>query len=145
MPVGGRKPKPQGQAVTRHQQTHEWTEVANVPFKNGRKLPQRRTNGRLYPSAVREMWKAWSTMPHCIHWTASDWAFALTTIELAALFEETGESKFATELRNREKVLGTTVDFRRDLRVRYVDAPKPEKRSLAPAAGVTNIADFRNL
>ena len=32
MPVSGRKPKPQGQAVTRHPQSYEWTEVPNVPF-----------------------------------------------------------------------------------------------------------------
>lgn len=145
MPVGGAKPKPQGQAVTRHQQVHEWTEVANVPFKRGPKLPQRRANGRLWPPEVRKMWEAWASMPHCVHWAKSDWAFALVTIELAALVYD-GEPKYATELRNRERVLGTTMDFRRDLRIRYIE-PKKAAAAGAAASGVTSLADWadRNL
>ncbi len=79
-------------------------------------------------------------MPHCKLWGSAEWDFALDSLELAALMHD-GESKLATELRNRERVLGTTMDFRRDLRIRYVP-PKVEGDS---SAEVTNIADYRNL
>jgi len=63
----------------------------------------------------------------------------LATIDLAALVFD-GEPKYATEVRNREKVMGTTVDYLRDLRIRYVDSVENED-----PAGVTNIADYRDL
>lgn len=139
MPVTGRKPKPQGQARHRVQPVHEWTEVERVPFAEGPDLPERRANGRVWPDEVKATWDAWRAMPHCKLWGPSDWRFALATIDLAALVQD-GEPKYATEVRNRERVLGTTLDFRRDLRIRYID-PKPEAES---AAGVTNIADYRD-
>ena len=52
-------------------------------------------------------------------------SFALDTLELAADFHKTGEPRFGTELRNREKVLGTTLDYLRGLRIRYVEAREP--------------------
>jgi hypothetical protein len=78
-------------------------------------------------------------MPHCKLWGPAEWEFALDSIELAALVHG-GEWKCSTELRNREKVMGTTVDYLRDLRIRYVDPVENEA-----AAGVTNIADYRDL
>jgi len=73
-------------------------------------------------------------------WGPAEWDFALDAIELAALLHEKGSSNLATELRNREKVLGTTVDYLRALRIRYVDPPAE-----GGSAEVTNIADYRNL
>lgn len=140
MPVSGRKQKPPGQAVTRHKPIHEWTEVERIPFDGGPGLPERRANGRPWPNEVKETWDAWRSMPHCRLWGPSDWRFALQTIDIAALIHD-GETKYATELRNREKVLGTTLDFRRDLRIRYVE-PHDEKQQ---SAEVTNIADYRAL
>jgi hypothetical protein len=49
------------------------------------------------------------------------------------------DPKWYTELRNREKVMGTTHDYRRALRIRYV---APSARAPAP---VTQLDDFRNL
>jgi hypothetical protein len=40
-----------------------------------------------------------------------------------------GPIGLATELRNREKVLGTTIDSRRDLRIRYTDPRRPRSRT----------------
>jgi hypothetical protein len=54
-------------------------------------------------------------------WSESDWEFAFDTAALKAKFHAEPASALATEMRNREKVLGTTADFRRDLRIRYVD------------------------
>ncbi|HVM13619.1 MAG TPA: hypothetical protein VM287_04735 [Egibacteraceae bacterium] len=77
-------------------------------------------------------------MPHCRLWRDSDWQFALDTALIAAEFHM-GDTRTATELRNREKVLGTTVDFRRDLRIRYVE---PDE---GPTAEVTRLDDYRDL
>lgn len=140
MPIRGRKPKPEGQAVNRNKPTHDWTEVPNVPFKGGPKLGRVRVNGQPWMKRTRDKWAAWSSMPHCAIWGAAEWDFALDAIELAAQFHA-GDPKVATELRNRERVLGTTGDYRRDLRIRYVD-PAGEKDQ---PATVTSLDDYRDL
>lgn len=143
MPVAGRKPKAAGQSVTRHKPTHDWTEVVNEPFTGeSPDLPEKRTIMTPFgPQDVelramtRTWWESTRSMPHCILWTPSDWSFALTTAMVAdAAFS--GGVGAATELRNREKVLGTTVDYRRDLRIRYVEA------ITAPAAENVIPVDF---
>lgn len=140
MAITGRKPKPQGQAVHRNKVVHDWTEIENVPFVGGPDLPEFTAQRRAWQAPVRATWDAWRSMPHCKLWTGSDWAFALMTVELVALVYD-GETKWAAEVRNRERVLGTTAEFRRDLRIRYVDP----KDAAAAEAGVTNIADYRDL
>lgn len=75
-------------------------------------------------------------MPHCIIWDSSDWQFAMDTAYVAAAFHR-GNIKAATELRQREKIMGTTVDSRRDLRIRYVDPP------VAAPAGITAIDKYK--
>lgn len=146
MAITGRKPKPEGQAVNRVKPVHDWTEVPNVPFKGGPKLPPRRMNGRSWEARIRAKWKAWSTMPHCALWPPSTWEFALDSIELAALVYD-GEPRFAAELRAREKTLGTTPEALRDLRIRYVDADKAaaSSRAAGGSAKVAQIDDYRDL
>lgn len=139
MGMAGRKPKPDGQARTRHKATHDQTEVPNVPFADGPKLPKYRPDGEAWPPATRKWWKSVSTMPHCVLWAESEWQFALDTAFVASKWHE-GDLKAATELRNREKVLGTTFEYRRDLRIRYVE-PEPEDSG----AEVTRLDDFRDL
>jgi len=138
MPVVGRKPKPERQAVTRHRQTHDWTEVEDVPFHGGRRLPERQPSGSAWPPQTKRWWKTISTMPHCVLWSDSDWLFAEHTARLVALFDS-GYLQLAKEIRDRERVMGTTVDYRRDLRIRYVD-PKADV-----PAGVVSLDDYRNL
>ena len=138
--IAGRKPKPQGQARHRVKPVHDWTEVENVAFVGGPKLPRLRTNGRPWMKRTKDKWLAWSTMPHCVLWGPAEWDFALDAIELAAQFHE-GVSRAATELRSREKVIGTTIDSRRDLRIRYV-----EPKVVEPAGeNVTSLSDYRDL
>lgn len=138
MPVGGAKPKPEGQSRTRHKPVHDWTEVEDVPYADGPKLPRTRANGQPWMKRTKDKWETWRSMPHCVLWGPAEWDFALDAIELAALVHG-GEPKYATELRNRERVLGTTMDFRRDLRIRYVEAKAVK---LAP---VVQADDFRDL
>jgi hypothetical protein len=76
-------------------------------------------------------------MPHCRLWNPGDWQFALDTAMIAAAFHA-GDIKQAVELRQREKVMGTTLDARRDLRIRYIEPLPKEER-----VGVTAIEDYR--
>lgn len=129
MPVAGRKPK-QG-AINRNKPTHDWTEVYDVPFRDGPDLPEypvSRLPGEddahegWHPMTL-EWWDDVRTMPHAVLWKRSDWRFAFDTALVADRLYS-GDMKAATELRNREKVLGTTADYRRDLRIRYVEPPE---------------------
>lgn len=147
MAVAGRKPAASGQTRHRVKPSVDWVEVPNVPYEGERpELPASRTvvtrDGQvqvdLQPLTLR-WWDTVSRMPHCSLWTESDWMFALTTATVAdAAF--CGIASAATELRNREKVMGTTVEYRRDLRIRYVDQAVKDK-----PAEVANIADYRDL
>lgn len=154
MAIPGAKPKPPGQAVTRHKPVHEWVEVVDVPFEGGPKLPTRYaiiapedgapTSVRIeWPKATRAWWRVISRMPHCVLWTESDWQFAIETAEAHARFIE-GRTN-GTELRIRQKQLGTTMDSRRDLRIRYVKPrAEAERRKTEPAGeAVVNLDDYR--
>jgi hypothetical protein len=139
MPVTGRKPKPEGQKRNRVKPVYDWVEVKDVPFSEPHKLaPCPRWLGR-WPEATKRWWKLISTMPHCVLWSESDWSFAQDTALVAARFHE-GDMRAAAELRNREKVLGTTVDYRRDLRIRYVSEVEDDEAS---PATVTQMDRYR--
>ncbi|QZH58859.1 hypothetical protein K1X22_21775 [Mycolicibacterium farcinogenes] len=92
---------------------------------------------REWPKEALRKWRAWSTMPHAKNWTAAEWELAFDSLEVAASFIET--SRVATELRNREKLLGTTAEARRNLRIRYVEKEQEGPRLTV----VTN--DFADL
>lgn len=138
MPAAGRKPKPAGQQRHRNKPTHEWTEVPNVPYTGPKPRLPKRDGG--WPERTKRKWRAWASMPHCRLWGDAEWDFALDSIELAAQFHE-GNERVATELRNREKVLGTTVDYRRDLRIRYVEPHSDD----AEGVNVANLDDYRDV
>src|SRR3990172_586872 len=137
MAITGRKPKPESERRNRVRPVHDWLEVECVPFVGARKLPHRRPTGLPWPKETKRWWQAVSTMPHCVIWQESDWRFALDTAIVAAAFHD-GDLQRAKELRDREKVMGTTADARRDLRIRYIDPIAPEERQ-----GVTAIDTYR--
>lgn len=137
MAVAGRKPKAPGQALNRNKPTHDWTEVENVPYRDGPDLPAYPV-ARLDPESdpldgwhtmTLDWWDDVRSMPHARLWTRSDWRFAFDTALVADRFYS-GDVKAAAELRIREKTLGTTADYRRDLRIRYIEP----RDSLAPDA-----------
>lgn len=151
MPVAGRKPKPPGQAVHRGKPTHDWTDVEATPFTDAPpvELPDSRRivnklgetlDLSLNPMTVR-WWERLRRMPHCVLWSESDWQFAADTALVADAFYY-GQTSAAVELRQREKILGTTVDARRDLRIRYVDPPA---QVAGDDSGVTHLDDYRDL
>lgn len=148
MPIPGPTPKERPLRPRRSRAT-DWTTVEDTPHdgQNAPRLPKTRTVSTptgmeerpLHPM-VRTWWDSVRTMPHCRLWTPSDWQFALTTALVAdlAFFGGVGA---ATELRNREKVLGTTADYRRALRIRYVPSAKADWEPLQ----VTSLDDYRDL
>jgi hypothetical protein len=139
MPVAGRKPKPDGQKRNRVKPVHDWTEVVDVPYAGPVPSLPRRRGG--WSARTKRKWAAWSSMPHCVLWGPAEWDFALDALELAAQFHD-GNERVATELRNREKILGTTRDFLRDLRIRYVsDDPETGDGD----ASVTAIDEYRQM
>lgn len=151
MAVKGRKPKPDGQAITRHALKHDWTDVRDVPFDNAPKLPAKRLLGKPWPPMTRKWWKAISTMPHCILWTEGDWQFAIDTALIVAEFHD-GDVKAAAEMRARDKLLGTTMENRRDLRIRYIDPDAAEPASVSDdddddsdGSNVAQMASYREV
>ncbi len=147
MPVAGRKPKPEEERRNRMPAAHDWTEVERVPYEGDVPLlpqrweldPEEGVKVRLqWPARTRAWWRVISSMPHCVLWTESDWQYALDVAEVHARFVEGSNG---TELRIREKQLGVTMDARRDLRIRYVEARPEQTRT----AGVTSLDDYRNL
>ena len=128
MPVRGTKPKPEDQRRNFSKPTHDWVEVEDVPY-DGKVPPLPREVG--FPALTRRWWKVISRMPHCRLWAEADWQFALDNAIVAAAFHG-GDLKVATELRQREKIMGTTADARRDLRIRYVSEAAKLVASVVP-------------
>lgn len=152
MPVAGRKPKADGEKRNRVKPVHDWTEVDDLPYDGPKpRLPRSRwVPDKGGPVEVnlsrltRAWWRAISTMPHCRLWSASDWQFAIATA-IVADDAFAGSTSAAAELRQREKILGTTYDARRDLRIRYVTpAGDADGISDAATATVTHLDDVRS-
>ncbi len=146
MAMSGRKPS-ERPVVHRNKPTVDWTDVVNEPYSGPvPELPASRTiiNKDGEPTEIplenrtRFWWTALTKMPHCVLWQDSDWAFAIDTAMVHATASHGVVSAMA-ELRMREKIMGTTVDARRDLRIRYVE---PEVETILEV--VTNIDERRN-
>ena len=147
MGLPGKKPTANtSQLRNQNRQAADWTEVVNAPYVG--EVPDLPSSRVVLTRAGQETvdmldltvewWATISRMPHCTLWSDSDWLFAKTTAFVAdAAF--CGISSASTELRNREKVLGTTVEYRRDLRIRYVDPPQEKTEN------VSRIDDYRDL
>lgn len=141
MGMSGRKPNEK--AVTRHKPVIDWIEVEDTPYTGEvPELPLTRTfinpKGEVQEVPIekrtRNWWEAISQMPHCILWKQSDWQFALDTAMVHASASH-GSVTAMGELRQREKIMGTTVDARRDLRIRYI-SPEVEEPILTPVASI---------
>ncbi len=103
-----------------------------MAFEAAPELPGR------WNKAVMRWWSSVSRMPHCVLWDDSDWQFAMDTAYIARDFYY-GVSNAAAELRRREAIMGTTLDSRRRLRIRYV-----EPSSETPE-GVTALDEYRKM
>lgn len=125
----------------------DWIEVEDKPFAGG--LEQKCPIIDAHGSTLR-WWEAIRVMPHAVLWTETDWIFAEDTALLKEKFYN-GEltDTAASEMRRREDQMGTTVEARRKIRIRYV-APKVKavtttpETATTPTPGVTNIASRRD-
>lgn len=161
MAMVGAKPK-EDRSQIRHRNPvavgAEWVDVEDLPF-NGPPLGDRPASSTLaperpggedadlagWPWATERWWEAVRTMPHAKLWTVAEWETARAAAETHARFIEGWKGcASGAELRQREKALGMTRDSRRDLRIRYVE-PKAAPDPNATPAGVTNLADYRDL
>jgi hypothetical protein len=97
------------------------------------------------PEHVRARWNAWRQLPHSKLWQASDWDFAFDTAELlakAADADGDGPVALWSEIRLRERTLGTTWDARQSMRLRCVASLPDEDGQGGP---VSQLDDYRNL
>lgn len=124
MGYGGARPKEDRSQIRHRNPVHEFDEIPDVAW-DGPALPARYRFDKAgqervaeWPSATKRWWESVRTMPHCKRWTASDWEFAFTTAEQHAKTQERGVGY--TELRQREFKMGTTLDARNAMRIRYV-------------------------
>jgi hypothetical protein len=134
-----------------------WLEVENVPFRGRRpSLPKRpigqgalqllkliedaeerekaRRELEQYPRETRAWWHRITRLPHCVLWDDGDWQFALDTARIHAAIVE-GDIRLSTELRAREKQMGTTLKARELLKIRYVEPEEsvsPETPAMEP-------------
>lgn len=141
MGFSGRKPKEDRTQVRHRNPVHEFREIPDVPFE-GHRLPDR--EGRVgWPASTCRWWETIRRMPHAKEWTPGDWEFAFETAELHARLAERSGGSF-TELRQRERLMGTTWDARNSMRIRYVKPSEATKREDAgevePAA--SNVIPF---
>lgn len=141
MPFPGPAPKPADQRRDRHEKAALTLKVTDVPFASAPTLPDRNPEDNApWTRAARTYWEALSTMPHCVLWAPSDWAFAVQTVSVYERASAPGNEGLGAhrELRARDKMLGTTFDARRALRIEYVPADVEEV-----PANVTSLADRR--
>lgn len=142
MPVSG--PKPSDSTHYKQRLAHDWIEVVDRPYDGP--IPFSLPATRIIKTSegpervpllpeTRRWWATVSTMPHCTLWAESDWLFAWSTALVADLAFR-GVTSATSELRQRENVLGTTIDSGRSLRIRYVSEDAP----VVPMVG--NVVDM---
>lgn len=120
MPVRGRPLK--DNAVTRHQPQHTYLTIPNVPYEPTKE--QARCPVVNAPPETRRWWKMVSTLPHASMWEEGEWEYAKATAKVHAEFWQ-GRTTLGKALHDRERVIGTTEDARRALRIRYADSAMP--------------------
>lgn len=161
MPVPGTKATMDRSQVRRaNADVIEWIEVDDVPYLDAPPLPPRTISegpdapvGALdrWPDATMRWYRAVSRMPHAKLWAATDWENVWRVAELHARFSEGWKGHNGSELRISQKVLGMTMDDRRDLRIRYLPAGTEKKRATeqrrkrAAGGGSTDGATVRKL
>ncbi len=137
---------PAGKSVKHgHTPSAEWTEVANVPYQGPSPDLPKLSGRKKWSELVAQWWEQVRVMPHCVNWGAGDWQFGLETALMKdAFWKEYSEgemkSTMATEIRRREAMMGTTVEARRQLRIRYVTAVDGDQPGeLEPPVQVTEL------
>lgn len=93
----------------------EWIEVVNEPNLSAPALL-----GDHHPLTMT-WWAEISMLPHTVLWLQADWTFASDTALIKDKFYAGDFSAaITTEMRRREDLMGTTMEARRKLRIRYI-------------------------
>lgn len=129
--------------------TAEWTEIPNTPY-SGPSLDLPELEGGWYRE-VEQWWEITRAMPHCVLWSQMDWQYALYTAYMWQDWwknfhsERTVFANKSTEIRRREDQMGTTMEARRKLRIRYVDAePVEDEKPEAPTGTGAKVTDIKS-
>lgn len=107
----------------------DWLDVADLPNDGPwPELPALPRKRKWHELATRS-WEQIRVMPHTRLWTDTDWTFCHETILLKHYWFTHIEAGTQTvsegiEIRRREDQIGTTMESRRKLRIRYVDPDK---------------------
>lgn len=140
-----------------------WLDYVNMPYTGpGSDMELPATPGIQWFPQVEGWWEQVRQMPHCKDWSPTDWIFAIET----ALFKQNLYSEFfggtvhatmVTEIRRREDQMGTTVEARRKMGIRYVDPaqvtmetevveeqPQPSETDPTTAPGVRPIGSAKS-
>lgn len=161
MSMAGRKPTADRSQVRFKGAVAEWTEVENMPFTGAPDLPDRSTvdisltavaeagviPAQAWPEATLRWYRTMSRMPHACLWEPGDWEFVFSTAEIHARFVEGWKGTAASELRQRERLMGAYLDSRRDLRIRYIEPRRAKATGTDDAlpAEVTSLDKYRGL
>lgn len=135
------------QKSTKHGRTPnaDWTEVPDVPYAGPwpdlPKLPGRQK----WHEMVLRWWDVVKVLPHCVLWDDADWLYAIETAFMKHYYfrdvaNDEGTTSAATEIRRREDTIGTTMEARRKLHIRYVDV-EAEGVQVAVGVGVESDSD----
>jgi hypothetical protein len=104
----------------------DWVEVDDVPYAGPwPELPKLPGRAKWNELAMR-WWDTIRVMPHCALWDDADWLYAVETAVMKhyyfrAVANDEATTSAATEIRRREDNIGTTMEARRKLRIRYVE------------------------
>lgn len=126
----------------------EWVLVPSAPFKapKSRDMPKLLVGSPVRPE-VRKWWSTIKSMPHCVLWAESDWDYAMDTAILKQEFYAAPKATLSAEIRHREDQMGTTVEARRKLGIRYISpdvvAPVSSKAKAAKTAKAVSSLDER--
>ena len=123
MPVRGRPAKDPDQRVNRVPLQHQFAQVLDVPYVPTPDQVRCPVKNPLAPT--KRWWAMISTMPHCINWREGEWEYARASAVIHDAFTR-GRVTLSKTLHDRERVMGTTEDARRALKIRYVTAVETE-------------------
>ncbi len=136
--------------------TADWTDVVDEPYTGPSPDLPPLGRGKKWNPLVTDWWEEVRVMPHCRLWGPTDWRFATETALLKqALWRDynagTMKGTMATDVRRREGMMGTTLEARRQLRIRYVPTGTPVEdtstdegdEAVTTTAGVTSLHDRR--
>ena len=129
----GRKPKPPGTAVTRHQRAHEWQHAAGEGWQHGRRPAC--PDGLL--AASRKAWGEWMSSWWAAHWKPGDLPQLRAAIKAYDQVER-GNLDIAKLVPLLDR-LGITPKGRQDLRW----APPSDEPAKQPSAPSDEIAKRR--